>query len=414
MERFTDFEFGVPWVMGLFHQDWMHEADTAAGMLKKHFAEESDQEILAVRRDAQALADHLDPEALEALWSAGAECLPANASNASAEWTRTIIALCDARLSEKADIEPLTGPDLEDGAGYEATIVAEIDRLGFFDPCVRQALTACARRCSPDLALRVLLTVLTNTPGAWLSQEQYARMEAIGSALHYGEFLVDRVAYLIEEGPPPSVPVRRFTDADFGVTWLMRAFRPAPSGSLPASPLHTLRRRLADESDPRATLALRRDAQYLLDYLPAHTSQTLWLAGTGLAPSFFSPDTPEATSGKAWMQTVIDACDARLAGLDVEPLSGADLADGGNRNRQRVDEIDTIARLLAPEVEQAIIDCAWLRSVDLAVRLMLRALAQAGTALSPHQYETLEQLGSGLLCYGECVVADIRYLVHES
>jgi hypothetical protein len=31
-----------------------------------------------------------------------------------------------------------------------------------------------------------------------LTQEQYARLEAIGSALHHGEFVVDSVRYLVE------------------------------------------------------------------------------------------------------------------------------------------------------------------------------------------------------------------------
>ncbi|MFF9211328.1 MULTISPECIES: hypothetical protein [unclassified Streptomyces] len=36
-------------------------------------------------------------------------------------------------------------------------------------------------------------------PGARLSPARYARLEAIGSALHYGEFVVDNVRYLVDE-----------------------------------------------------------------------------------------------------------------------------------------------------------------------------------------------------------------------
>jgi len=36
-------------------------------------------------------------------------------------------------------------------------------------------------------------------PDASLSSEQYTRLEAIGSALRYGEFVVDFVRYLVEQ-----------------------------------------------------------------------------------------------------------------------------------------------------------------------------------------------------------------------
>lgn len=46
MQRFTEFDFGVSWVMGFFHQDWIHDGPTAADVVAKHLGEESDEEVL--------------------------------------------------------------------------------------------------------------------------------------------------------------------------------------------------------------------------------------------------------------------------------------------------------------------------------------------------------------------------------
>lgn len=73
MPRFTEFEFGVPWVMGFFHQDGIYDGPTAADVVAKHLGEESDEEVLAVQRDAQALLDRLPSETLEVLWTAGTQ-----------------------------------------------------------------------------------------------------------------------------------------------------------------------------------------------------------------------------------------------------------------------------------------------------------------------------------------------------
>ncbi|WP_371671093.1 contact-dependent growth inhibition system immunity protein [Streptomyces sp. NBC_00289] len=198
MQRFTEFGFGVPWVMGFFHQDWTYDGPTAADVVAKHLAEESDEEVLAVRRDARTLVDNLPSETLEVLWTAGAQYMPGFAGTSGAEWTRTVVGLCDARLSAQADVRPLTGADTEDGWSRRDAVVAEIERAEFFTPAVREALVDCARDCTPDLAFRVLLRAVVNAPDATLSPDGYQRMEAIGSALHYGEFVVDSVRFLVE------------------------------------------------------------------------------------------------------------------------------------------------------------------------------------------------------------------------
>ncbi|WP_329243802.1 contact-dependent growth inhibition system immunity protein [Streptomyces canus] len=199
MQRFTEFDFGVSWVMGFFHQDWIHDGPTAADVVAKHLGEESDEEVLAVRRDARALLDHLPSETLEVLWTAGTQYIPSFERITGSEWTRTVVDLCASRLSATTDVRPLTGADIEDGLAHRDAVVAEIERVEFLDAEVRGALVDCARRCTPDLAFRVLLRAVVYASDGSLSPAQYQRMEALGSALHYGEFVVESVGFLVQE-----------------------------------------------------------------------------------------------------------------------------------------------------------------------------------------------------------------------
>ncbi|MFI9754926.1 contact-dependent growth inhibition system immunity protein [Streptomyces collinus] len=197
MQRFTAFEFGVPWVMGFFHQDWTYEGETAAEVVAQHLQGAAADCVLAVHRDARTLLDGLPSQTLEVLWTAGAQYMPSFERTSGSEWTRTVLGLCDARLSVRGDVRPLTGADTEDGGSQRDAVVAEIERAEFLAAEVREALVECARHCTPDLALRVLLSCTENAPKASLSQVQYDRWEAIGAALHYGEFVVDRVRFLV-------------------------------------------------------------------------------------------------------------------------------------------------------------------------------------------------------------------------
>ncbi|MEU5308133.1 hypothetical protein [Streptomyces sp. NPDC021562] len=200
MPRFTEFNFGVSWVMGFFHQDGSHDGDTPAEIVANNLAKNGDDEALAVRRDAQILGN-LPSETLEVLWEAGAEYMPSfELVGTGAEWTQTIVGLCDARLSAKGDARQLSGADTEDGMACLGAVVAEIEETRFLAVEVRAALIDCARRCTPDLALRVLLRAILCAPDASLSPDQYGRLEAIGSALQYGEFVVDDVKFMVDQG----------------------------------------------------------------------------------------------------------------------------------------------------------------------------------------------------------------------
>ncbi|MFJ5535206.1 contact-dependent growth inhibition system immunity protein [Streptomyces sp. NPDC093261] len=197
MQRFTEFDFGVSWVTGFFHQDWGHDGPTAAAVVAKNLDDVDDEYVLAVRRDAQTLHDGLPSETLEVLWDAGADYMPRFEPITGAQWTQTVVDLCDARLSAKADVRPLAGADVEDGAAQLDAIVAEIEAARFLEAKVRAALVDCARRCTPELAFRLFLRAMLVAHDRSLTPEQYARLETIGSALHYGEFVVDSVQYLV-------------------------------------------------------------------------------------------------------------------------------------------------------------------------------------------------------------------------
>jgi hypothetical protein len=184
--------------MACFHQDWIHDGDTAAEVVAKHLGEWQDEEALAVRRDARAL-DGLPSSTLELLWYACTQYM-ANFERlgGGAEWMRTVIGLCDARLSVNTVVHALTGADVEDGITCLDAVLAEIESARFLTAEVRSALTICARHSTPDVAFRLLLRAARCAPEAPLSSEQYARLEAIGSAMRYGEFLVDSVRYLVQ------------------------------------------------------------------------------------------------------------------------------------------------------------------------------------------------------------------------
>lgn len=213
MQRTDESDFGVTWLMSMFHQDWSHHGPTAAAAVQYHFWEGLDQEsVLAVRQDARLLQS-LPSDTIEALWQAGTATGPDFFSGgrtgvtSGAQWTETLIGLCDVWLSAKRHVRPLDGPtgvqDGADGADVADEVLTEIRRARLVPGTVGHALAECARRCTPDLAFRLLLRAMSEAGAeaqASLSLEQYARLETLGAVLQYGEFVVESVGYLVAEG----------------------------------------------------------------------------------------------------------------------------------------------------------------------------------------------------------------------
>ncbi|MFF4633737.1 hypothetical protein [Streptomyces griseorubiginosus] len=197
--RFTEFDFGVPWVMAFFHQDWCYEAHTPAELVARHLPDGAGEYALAVRRDARALLDGLPSRTLEVLWDAGTQYGMGWRQTTGAEWTRTVLDVCDTWLATQTQVPPLTEADTEDGLDHRDEVVAEIEAMKFLTAEVRRALVDCAHHCTPDLALRTLLRAIEYAPEASLSEEQYRRLNGLGSALHYGKFVVQNVEYRISD-----------------------------------------------------------------------------------------------------------------------------------------------------------------------------------------------------------------------
>ncbi|MFD3586442.1 hypothetical protein [Streptomyces sp. NPDC058683] len=211
MHRTDEFDFGVTWLMSQFHEDWSHNGPTAVAAAEYHLWDElAPDAVLAVRHDARLLL-RLPSATIEALWQAGTATGPAFFSGgptgltSGAQWMETLVALCDAWLARNAvdGVHPSTAAGAGDGEELADAVLAEIAEARFVPDTVRRDLAECARQCTPDLAFRLLLRAMVQAgtgSGAELSPERYARLERLGSALHYGEFVVSEVRHLVTGG----------------------------------------------------------------------------------------------------------------------------------------------------------------------------------------------------------------------
>jgi hypothetical protein len=208
VHRTDEFDFGVTWLMSLFHEDWSHNGPTAVAAAEYHLWDELDPDaVLTVRHDARLLR-RLPSATIEALWQAGTATGPAFFSGgctgvtSGAQWMETLIALCDAWLARNAgdSVHPSTAPGASDGEELADAVLAAIAEARFVPDAVRRDLAECTRRCTPDLAFRLLLRAMAQAGtgrDAALSPEHYERLEQLGSALHYGEFVVPEVRHLV-------------------------------------------------------------------------------------------------------------------------------------------------------------------------------------------------------------------------
>ncbi|MET9530474.1 hypothetical protein ABZY02_07865 [Streptomyces sp. NPDC006649] len=204
MKRFTEFDFGLTWIMEFFHQDWSDYADSATAAVQHQLVDEIDpQQVVSMRREAQLLLDKLPSDTIEILWRTGSSAenffrsRPCATADSGSEWMATIIRICDSWISGR-DVPQLGGADAEDGHDLKEEVLAEIQVAEYLDAEVRSALADCVRHCTPDLGLRILLKMVAlHCQGPVLSSEQYARFERIGSALHYGQFVVEAVDFQV-------------------------------------------------------------------------------------------------------------------------------------------------------------------------------------------------------------------------
>jgi len=212
MDRCTEFTFGVPWIMGFFHQDWTLDAATEVEVVKQQFvAELEPTAVLLVRRDARLLLNNLASDQITTLWESCAEggeyFFHRGRIMDAAEWMRQVIEVCDGWLSCRTDAPELSDADRYEGQELAGAVLALTGEFGdVIGARTADALAECVRRCTPDLGFRLLLRALANkyyTPSdgyVTLTGEQYARLEETGAAFHYGEYVVTDVEHLVVTG----------------------------------------------------------------------------------------------------------------------------------------------------------------------------------------------------------------------
>jgi hypothetical protein len=210
MDRSTEFTFGVPWLMSFFHQDWTLDASSAAEAVAGQFvAELGPEEVLLVRRDAALLRDGLPSDRITVLWQQGVEAgehfYRRGRATDGADWMRQVLGLCDAWLSRRSDTPALSGADRYEGRELADRVLLVVEEYReALGGEVADALAECVRRCTPDLAFRLLLHILPVRSASlspeylYLSAEQYARLEALGRAFHYGRYVVSDIEHLVD------------------------------------------------------------------------------------------------------------------------------------------------------------------------------------------------------------------------
>ncbi|WP_328668186.1 hypothetical protein OG905_13345 [Streptomyces sp. NBC_00322] len=209
MDRSTEFTFGIAWIMSFFHQDWTLDASTEAEAVADQFVEELEPDaVLLVRRDARLLLDGLPSDWITVLWEGCAEggeyFFRRGRVTDGAEWMRQVIGVCDAWLSRRPDTTTLLGADRYEGRELADEVLSAVEEFrGVLDREVADALAECVRH-TPDLAFRLLLRALPmksaslSPESLYLSEEQYARLAALGKAFHYGEYVVSDIKYLVD------------------------------------------------------------------------------------------------------------------------------------------------------------------------------------------------------------------------
>ncbi|MEJ8638081.1 hypothetical protein [Streptomyces sp. MS2.AVA.5] len=212
MDRSQEFMFGIPWIMSFFHQDWRMDAATEVEAVADQLVEELEPEtVLLVRRDARLLLDGLLSDRITVLWEGCADegkyFFRRGRVTDGAAWMREVIGVCDAWLSRRTDTPALCDADRYEGTELASEVLTAVEEFtSLLDREVVDALAECARCCTPDLALRLLLRALPMKSASlspnylYLSEGQYERLQALGKDFHYGEYVVSAIDYLVEPG----------------------------------------------------------------------------------------------------------------------------------------------------------------------------------------------------------------------
>ncbi|MFD8965405.1 hypothetical protein ACFV0C_10430 [Streptomyces sp. NPDC059568] len=223
MERFTSFDFGLSGLAALFHEDWIHVGRVEEVVYsylsvgEASVADEAQQkEAAALERDVVDLAgSSLNDGRIEMLFSMSTSwnyrfqgdekgrVLLGRISRACRRWQAMygcVPVEADAAWSSQAVVNEVC-----DVVGETSLQIPEEFRRYFGSEVteLRDALDACARSASADLAFRLLLRIhvanfIPVEHSAWV------RYEGIASQLALGEDLLSSLEFLLPDTGPRS------------------------------------------------------------------------------------------------------------------------------------------------------------------------------------------------------------------
>lgn len=168
-------------------------------------------------------------------------------------------------------------------------------------------------------------------------------------------------------------------------------------------------------ADGRNVLAVRFDAQRLI---ASDEVRSLWQTIAWHRPS------PGDGGARAWLASIVSACDAWLADNGAPPVTKVDTCPADEALTQRVGDEAQLRIGVEPssspdvtgwattreQVVRSLQRCSRLVSPGLALRILVRAIALHRLWIIPEQHVRYQQIAA-MLSYDEESVGDIAYLM---
>src|SRR5262245_48884624 len=156
--------------------------------------------------------------------------------------------------------------------------------------------------------------------------------------------------------------MRRFTEDDFGLTWLMDSFH-ADWTSYAASEVEVLNLTLTTDIDSRQIACLRRDAGILVAKLSSDTIERLWESGIEVESLFGR----RISTGSQWMEMIVEKCGEWSSRREIAPLGEFDRDDGFDSTDAILEEFQAVD--IDSKVASALTQCGLHCTPELAFRL---------------------------------------------
>ncbi|MGW1281970.1 hypothetical protein ACWD4V_34080 [Streptomyces tsukubensis] len=197
--------FGVPALMGAFHQDWRNVARTPEELVAWWVGGEGGEDrgsagagstdwvSLLVQDALRLVRSPLTEQEITELWSSCYQAgIPRGADwTWGRSWMTRIARIGTARLADRGVQNPLALPACRHGAP-DPDLLAFADRLPV---AFAAAWTRCAERVCPELALRFLTTGLYDTSPD-LTPNDLRVLGRLGREYGYGEEMLEVITFL--------------------------------------------------------------------------------------------------------------------------------------------------------------------------------------------------------------------------